>query len=169
MKNFILVASFLLPFLLFAQTQPQSFTVSVGTPYSDISGREHEYFPDDNGNCIIVKSYYQTVVIQHYDVTAMKEMSKNEYVDFPKGLKTEKCIQTGNRLFYLYSIPNKSKTRSLYVREINKTTGTLLDAKLLFETKGPVEFIHANEDGIQDLYDISTHFFVKNHSTDQKY
>ena len=160
MKNFILALSCLLPSILFAQTPPKGFTVSAGTPYPEISGREHEYFSDNAGNCILVKSYDQTVVIQHYDATAMKEISKHEYVDFPKGLKTEKCIQTGNRLFYLYSVPNKSKTRSLYTREINTTTGTFTDPKLLFETKGPVEFIHANEDGIQDLYDISTHFQV---------
>lgn len=161
MKNFILAVSFLLPFILFAQTQPQGFTVSAGTPYPEISGWEHEYFSDNAGNCILVKSYDQTVVIQHYDATAMKEISKHEYVDFPKGLKTEKCIQTGNRLFYLYSVPNQSKTRSLYAREINTTTGTLMNTQLLIETKGDVELIHANEDGIQDLYDISTYFYVK--------
>lgn len=161
MKKFILLIPILLPFILFGQNETEKITVSVGTPYPEISGREHEYFTDDKGNCILVKSYYQTVVIQHYDVTDMKEMNKHEYLDFPKGLKTEKCIQSGNRLFYLYSVPNKSKTLSLFAREINTATGTFLNTQPLLETKGDVEFIYANADGIQDLYDISTHFEVK--------
>jgi len=161
MKNFILVVSYLLPFLLFAQTQPQGFTTSAGTPYLEVSGREHEYFSDDMGNCILVKTDGEKVIIQHYDVTSMKEISRREYIDFPNGSKTEKCLKTGNHLFYLYSAPNKTKTRTLYAREINKTTGEFMKVQLLFETKGPVEFIHANEDGIQDLYDISTHFEVE--------
>ena len=159
MKKFILFVSYLLPLTLVAQSN--NFAVSTGTPYAEVSGREHEYFSDAAGNCILVKSYSQTVVIQHYDVTAMKEISKHEYVDFPKGLQNEKCLKIGNRLFYLYSILNKSKTRSLYAREINTTTGTFMDAQLLFETKGAVEFVYANADGIPDLYDISTHFEVK--------
>src|SRR4051812_36863312 len=105
MKNFILLLSYLLPVTLFAQTnQSNGFTVSTGTPYAEVSGRDHEYFSDGMGNCILVKTYYQTVVIQHYDVATMKEISKKEYIDFPKGLQNEKCLKIENRLFYLYSV-----------------------------------------------------------------
>ena len=139
MKKPILMLFFLLPILLFGQVKfSEDFTVYTGSAYKVVDAKDKEYFSDGKGNAISVKTQDLKVTIQRFDVQGMKEINRNEYTDLPKESRVEKILKVGDRLFYFHSTENKSKTLTLYAREINMNDGTFKPAKVLFETQGTV-------------------------------
>lgn len=144
MNRYTLLLSFLLMCPLFLMAQPKlskDFKVTPSAPYAVIDAGSKLYYPIGDGKTIAVKTRGEQVTIQRFDTKSMKEISRQEYKDFPKYTKVQKILQVRGKMFYVYEAYNKKskeKSFTLYVREINTAKGTFEKAKELFTTSGPV-------------------------------
>lgn len=117
----------------------KDFRVTVGAPYKVVDANTKFYFSDDKGSTISVKTAGEKVTIQKYDVATMKQISSNDYEDFPQYNKVQNVIKLGDKLFYIFSAFNKKeKTEGIYSREVNMAKGTFEKEKLLFSTSKEV-------------------------------
>lgn len=133
----------------------KDFEVTVGTPYKVVDAGSKNYFSDDQGHTISVKTAGETVTIQRYDVATMKELSRKLYEDFPPYNKHQKTLKLGNKLFYIFSSFNKKeKKEDLYAREINMTDGTFAAPKLLFSTADEVTVSSYDEQTGATLFNL---------------
>lgn len=120
-------------------TLSKDFKVNVGNPYKVVDANNKEYFSDDNGHVITVKTAGEKVSIQRHDIATMKELSNTPYEDLPPYNKVQKVIKLGNKLFYIFSsFDKKAKSESIYSREINMATGKFEKQTLLFSTSKEV-------------------------------
>ena len=63
----------------FAQVKlSPDFKVTVGTPYKVVDAGSKEYFSDDKGNAVCVKTDGEKITLQSYDVKGMKEKGRKE-------------------------------------------------------------------------------------------
>jgi hypothetical protein len=153
--------TFFIVFLLLIQTiaiaQPnlsKDFKTTVGTPFEVVDGPSKEYFSDGKGFTISVKTQGEKVTIQRFDVASMKEVKRNAYEDFPPYNKIAKVIQTGDKLFYIFSSFNKKEKKDeVYAREINMSDATFKPAKLLFTTGSEV-IISGYLEGGTSIFDM---------------
>ncbi len=117
----------------------KDFNTTVGTPYKVVDAKSKEYFSDDKGFTIAVKTDGEKVTLQRYDIKLMKEVSRKEYEDFPPYNKLQKILKVGDKLFYVFSSFNKkARQEDIYSREINMNTGNFESPKLLFSTSKEV-------------------------------
>jgi hypothetical protein len=117
----------------------KDFLVTVGTPYKVVDAGSKEYFFDGKGFTVSVKTRGETVTIQRFDITSMKEVSRNDYDEFPIAHKVQKVFMAGDKLYYLFSSFNKKeKQEDVYLREVDMSKGTFLPSKLLFSTASEV-------------------------------
>jgi len=142
MKKIKLTSLFLLLIstITFGQVKlSKDFNTTVGTPYKVVDAKSKEYFSDDKGFTIAVKTDGEKVTLQRYDIKLMKEVSRKEYEDFPPYNKLQKILKVGDKLFYVFSSFNKkAKQEDIYSREINMGSGTFESPKLLFSTSKEV-------------------------------
>jgi len=130
----LFVTMLLIQLVAFGQVKlSKDFNVTVGKPYPVIDAASKDYFSDDKGHAISVKTDGEKVTIQRYDVATMKELSRKEYVDFPPYNKIQNIVKVNGKLYYIFSSFNKKeKKEDIYFRQINMETGTFETAKLLF-------------------------------------
>jgi hypothetical protein len=136
----LIVLLLLIPMIAFGQVQlSKDFKVNVGNPYPVIDAGSKQYFSNGKGQTIAIKTTGEKVNILRYDISGMKEQSRNLYDDFPAYSKLQKILQLGDKLFYVYSVINKKeKTEDVFSREVNMTDGTFASPKLLFTTAAEV-------------------------------
>ena len=116
----------------------QGVDLELGTPYQVIDAKNKEYIGLDDGTCVMVKTHGQRVFVQTYDANGMRELERNEYEDFPPYLKFEQLEMINGKISYFFSsYDKKSKTFSLYVREIDPGTGKFDKSRKLLTTDGP--------------------------------
>lgn len=143
-KNKIIALAMMLAALpLFAQKGQnkisKDFEVSMGEPYKVTDAKVKEYFSDENGHIVSVKSAGDRVTVQLYDANDMKQLNTKTYEDFPKNNEVQGTIKAGNRLFYIFSAWNKkAKKTDVYARQIDMTTGLFDDYRLLFSSSREV-------------------------------
>ncbi len=142
-RNLILLSFvFCAPLLLLGQSKlSKDFKVTTGEPYKVIDAGNKQYFALENNKTIAIKTRGEEVTLQRFDTKSMKEISRNEYDDFPKYTKVQKILQIRGKLFYIYEAYNKkdkNKSFTLYIREINVDKGTFKEAQELFTTSGSV-------------------------------
>jgi hypothetical protein len=117
----------------------KDFEVTLGTPYPVVDALRKDYFSDDKGHAISIKTQGETVTLQRFDVGSMKELSRKVYNDLPPYNKFQKALKIGDRLFYIFSSFNKKERKEdLYSREVNMADGTFASPKLLFSTASEV-------------------------------
>jgi len=158
----------LLQTIAFAQTPKLSkdFNVTVGTPYQVVDAGSKEYFSDNNGHAICVKTDGEKVTLQKYDVKSMKETGRKEYEDFPPANKLQDIIQAGDKLYYVFSSFNKkAKQEDIYARSINISDGTFGTAKLLFTTAREVA-VASMAEGATSIFNMRTYRFMLHSSFD---
>ena len=135
-KNLIILALLFIQITTFAQVKlSKDFNVSVGTPYAVVNAASKDYFSDNKGHTIAIKTDGEKVTIQRYDIASMKELSRKVYEDFPPYNKIQNILKVGDKLFYVFSSFNKKeKKEDIYSREINMNDGIFAAPKLLFST-----------------------------------
>jgi hypothetical protein len=150
-KNKIIALAMMLAALpLFAQKGQnkisKDFEVSMGEPYKVTDAKVKEYFSDENGHIVSVKSAGDRVTIQLYDANDMKQLNAKTYEDFPKNNEVQGTIKAGNHLFYIFSAWNKkAKKTDVYARQIDMSTGLFDDYKLLFSSSREVDISARHE------------------------
>ena len=152
----------------FAQTPKLSkdFNVTVGTPYPVVDAGSKEYFSDNNGLAISVKTDGEKVTLLKYDIKGMRETGRKEYEDFPPANKLQDIIQAGDKLYYVFSSFNKkAKQEDLYARPISIADGTFGPAKLLFSTAKEVTVVSYG-DGAANIFQMRTTRFAVHGSFD---
>ncbi|MFY9310737.1 MAG: hypothetical protein WAQ28_16950 [Bacteroidia bacterium] len=135
----ILSILLLAPLCMAGQKLSPDMKVSTGTPFLVVDAASKEYVGVGNNHTISVKTDGEKVIIQKYNVSTMKEVSRNEYEDFPKYTKVQSVLQVGEHLYYIFeAFDKKAKNYSVYSREIDIATGKFNEYKTLFTTKGEV-------------------------------
>ncbi len=170
MKTYKTLLAVLLLFqtIAFAQTPKLSkdFNVTVGTPYPVVDAGSKEYFSDNNGLAISVKTDGEKVTLLKYDIKGMRETGRKEYEDFPPANKLQDIIQAGDKLYYVFSSFNKkAKQEDLYARPISIADGTFGPAKLLFSTAKEVTVVSYG-DGAANIFQMRTTRFAVHGSFD---
>jgi hypothetical protein len=139
-KDSLTVFLLLFSLVTFGQVKlSKDFKVTTATPYKVVDAKTKDYISDGKGYTIAVKTDGEKVVIQRFDFTSMKEVSRKVYEDLPPNNKVQKVMKVGDKLFYIFSSFNKKdKKEDIYSREINMNDGTFQSAKLLFSTASEV-------------------------------
>ncbi len=129
----------ILPFLSIAQVKlSDEFKITKSPPYPVVDAQVKKYFSDGNGQIITVKKDENNVIIQKFDESTGKELSKKIYKDIPGKHEFKDIIQTGSKLFYIYTIENKKDIMDFYAREIHFSDGTFDSPKLILSSKGKI-------------------------------
>ncbi len=157
-KKLLLSLLLLVHVATFAQVKlSKDFEVTVGTPYQVVDAPSKDYFSDNKGHTIAVKTDGEKVIIQRYDIASMKETSRKTYEDFPPNNKIQKVLKVGDKLFYVFSSFNKKEKREdLYSREINMNEGTFASPKLLFSTASEVTVSSYEEPATFGMFTLGT-------------
>lgn len=118
----------------------------VGTPFSTILEHQENsgllntsYYKSDvlfntEGNLVNIKSHKNSVVIQLYSTSEMKEIQRKNYFKIQKKFTYIKTVNLKNKFLFFYSIKNKGN-ESVFVRELDTKNCLLKDSVLLFTTK----------------------------------
>jgi len=123
-----------------AQTvSSKEITYEIGTPYPVVDAQSKDYF-ERNGTVITVKVRKKDIVIQKLDAASLKFQSVRIYNDLPKDFVQESILQIQGRLYYFYSVWDRSKeTEQLFYREIDFEKGTFTSSgKILVKVRGKV-------------------------------
>ena len=117
----------------------QDFDFEVSSPYRVIDAPTKEYYHKD-GQILGVKVTPKMVTIQKWDAGSMKEISRKEYEDLPKGFQFESLQNFQDNYYMFYSVWDKpNKKEQCFVRKINFENGTFEDkGRLLFKIDGKV-------------------------------
>lgn len=129
----------ILPFLSIAQVKlSDEFKITKSPPYPVVDAQVKKYFSDGNGQIITVKKDENNVIIQKFDESTGKELSKKIYKDIPGKHEFKDIIQTRSKLFYIYTIENKKNIMDFFAREIHFSDGTFDTPKLILSSKGKI-------------------------------
>lgn len=121
MKQLVLSTTILL--MSFVVASAQDFDYDISRPYRVIDAKVKEYFHKD-GQVLAVKVDGKRLFIQKWDAETMKETSRKEYEDFPKGFVFESIKEFNNKYYMFYSLWDKpNKTEQLIVRKIDFESG----------------------------------------------
>ncbi|MEO8086458.1 MAG: hypothetical protein ABI763_06545 [Bacteroidota bacterium] len=163
----LLAVLLLIQFTAFAQVKlSKDFNITVGTPYKVVDAPSKEYFSDNNGHAISIKTDKEKVTLQLYDVKGMREAGRKEYEDFPPENKLQDIIQAGDKLWYVFSSFNKkAKQEDIYARSINIADGTFGASKLLFTTAREVAMA-AMADDVTSIFNMRSYRFIVHSSFD---
>ena len=104
----ILSILLLAPLCMAGQKLSPDMKVSTGTPFLVVDAASKEYVGVGNNHTISVKTDGEKVIIQKYNVSTMKEVSRNEYEDFPKYTKVQSVLQVGEHLYYIFEAFDKN-------------------------------------------------------------
>jgi hypothetical protein len=142
MRSMHVLFLFLFTFTLFAQTSTLTkFSTKIGDKYVYAETYYKETYLDGKGNMLSIKCAKQKVTIQKINVESMNEVSRKEYTDFLPDCFVYKILKINNKIYYFYGQLNKSRSRSIYAREVT-LDGLLLAPIFLFETKGETKFVN---------------------------
>lgn len=131
--NLILAFLMLSQTLAFTQKLSPNFEMSVATPYPVIDAGSKEYLPLNDGNVIMVKMGRGIVNVQKFNIDKNKEIARKTYKDFPKTSFFIEAVKMGERIFYIYSVEEKStKGFKVYAREVDTES---------LDFKTPIELI----------------------------
>lgn len=143
----LIVVLFFIPVLLWGQIKlSDDFKNTISSPYPVVNAQIKKYYSDGNGNIISIKKDDNTIIIQHFDDSNGKELSKKIYKDFPSKHELQEVIQIGSKLFYIYTAENRDNGLDIYTREIHFLDGTFDTSKLLFSSKGKVKKVNVTSD-----------------------
>ncbi len=163
----LLAVVMLIQFTAFAQVKlSKDFNITVGTPYKVVDAPSKEYFSDNNGHAISIKTVKEKVTLQLYDVKGMRETGRKEYEDFPPENKLQDIVQVGDKLYYVFSSFNKkAKQEDIYARSISIADGTFGTSKLLFTTAREVAMAAMGDDAT-NIFNMRTYRFIVQSSFD---
>lgn len=142
MRSLHVLFLFLVTFTLFAQTSTLTdFSTKMGGKYTYADIYYKETYLDGKGNMLSIKCAKQKVTVQIINIESMKEVSRKEYTDFLPDCIVYKIIKINNKIYYFYGQLNKTRTRSIYAREVT-LDGLLLAPIFLLETKGETRLVN---------------------------
>ncbi|MEY3417967.1 MAG: hypothetical protein RL060_2079 [Bacteroidota bacterium] len=93
---------------------------------------------DKAGNFVHVTCKAGKVLLEKHSVDTLKKVINNVYLDFPPNAKFYRCITIGEKYYCLFR-SKKWNEKSLYLRELNLETASLMETKLLFKTKSKTD------------------------------
>ena len=118
--SLLLLIIVLVQTLAMSQKLSPDFNVSVAEPYAVIDAGSKEYISLNNGSVIMVKMGKGIVNIQKFDANKNVEVARKTYKDLPKTAFFIDAIKLENRVYYIYSVEEKStKGFKIYAREID--------------------------------------------------
>ena len=130
-------------------TLSPDYNYKVSTPYKVVDTQAKDYI--SNGKNVLSVKFpprKNQLLLQKYDVSNMKEVSKKYYNDFQKNFYAEGLIETQGKYYFFYSSwsGRKTKHERLFVREIDFENGTFKgESKQIIDHEGKLAAFN-NED-----------------------
>ena len=138
-RSLIILATLFLPQIMSGQVKLSTdFKIKVSEPYKVVDARNKEYFGDGAGHIVSVKKDDETVIIQKFNVSDGKEISRKEYKDLPDKTELQDIVQVGTKLYFIYTVAKKGDLFDVCSREVDMTKASFDAPKTLFTTKGDI-------------------------------
>lgn len=145
-RSFLMLVTLFAPAIVLGQVKfSKEFKIKVSEPYKVVDARSKEYFGDDAGHIVTVKTDDELVVIQKFNVSDGKEISRKEYKDQPDKSEVQSVFKIGSKLFYIYTVAKKDDIFEVYSREVDMKQGSFLAPKMIFASKGDLARSEAKE------------------------